>query len=189
MDLLPDVVTHNYHARFGPFRNICDRPRAEAAELLAGIATLGHRRFKPDYLDRRLATEHWLMSERDRLLGTTRLQRPVYFFLGDFADGLDASRPHSIVMPLAAFPDSIITFTYPDSMTSHDLATSQKHAGDRKAYHGRVFPLSEIRAVVAEFGIPGACRTPDRSTRFDRFIEMQLWDDRPLKPYLSRRGA
>jgi hypothetical protein len=49
----------------------------------------------------------------------------------------------------------MITFTYPDSMTSLPLATLIEHREDRKPYHGQVFTLDEIERVVAEYGMPG----------------------------------
>jgi hypothetical protein len=139
-------------------------------------------RLKPDYLDRRIATERWLRAERERKLGAPCLAHPVYFFLGDFADGRDPSRPHAIRMPLAAFAPEMITFTYPDSMASLPIATRDEHRAHRKPYHGQVFTLDEIRDVVAEFGMPGTRWETDPAMTYDRFIEVQVWDDRPLAP-------
>jgi hypothetical protein len=78
----------------------------------------------------------------------------------------------------------MLTFTYPDSMASLPLATGAEHARDRKPYHGRVFTLREIEAVVAEFGMPGQRWRTDPSMHHDKFIEVQVWDDRPIKRFL-----
>ena len=101
---IPQVLTHNYDPERGPFRNICKLPPPEAESVLDEIRAAGHRRIKADYLERRLAVEDWLIRESRRKLGSARLGRPIYFFLGDFADGRDPSRPDSFVLPLAAFP-------------------------------------------------------------------------------------
>ena len=52
----------------------------------------------------------------------------------------------------------------------------------------KVFTLPEIAAVVARFGLPGDRWKPpsdrwktEESMCYDRFIEVQVWDDRPLR--------
>ena len=185
MNELPGVVTHNYHPERGPFRNICELPRSEADRVLREIAASGARTIKPNYLERRLATEEWLQFEKQRKLGPTRLPRPIYFFLGDFTDGQDASRPLSIIMPLAEFAPETVTFTYPDSMASVAIARHEGHADHRKDYHGRVFTLHEIKDVIARHGMPADRWKTDPSMQYDRFVEMQVWDARPIRRFLG----
>jgi hypothetical protein len=186
MIAIPDVATHNYDPKRGAFRNICDLPQAEAATILAEIAASGTRTIKADYLSRRLATEDWLQSEKNRKLGATRLERPVYFFLGDFADGRDASRLASFVFPLTAFSPEVLTFTYPDSMASFAIARRDVHLAQRKEYHGEVFTVREIAVVIAKHGMPGERWKTEPAMQYDRFIEMQVWDDRPIRQLLER---
>ncbi|POR54009.1 hypothetical protein [Bosea psychrotolerans] len=183
---LPDVITHNYDPDLGRFRNLCSLSDSEAGDVLAAINASGRRVVKPNYLIRRRRTEAWLLSERTRKLGAPHLRRPIYFFFGDKADGADPSRPASVVLPLAAFADDVLTFTYPDSMASLPLATRSEHRAERKPYHGQVFTLSEIQDVVATFGMPVNSTTGDPATRFDRFIEVPVWDDRPLQVLLNQ---
>ncbi len=183
----PEVVTHNYDPRGIFLANLCDLPSAEAEKILQGIRDTGRRTIKPDYLGRRLETEAWLIAEKQRLLGKTHRHRPIYFFLGDFADGKDPSRPCSLVMPLASFPADVLTFTYPDSMASLPIAKREVHFGERQPYHGKVFTLDEVRLVVEEFGMPGDHWQTDNRRRFDRFIEVQVWDGRPILEFL--RGS
>jgi hypothetical protein len=189
MATVPDVVTHNYDPKRGPFRNICKLSHAEAVALLAEIAASSGRSIKADYLSRRLETEDWLRSERNRKLGATRLERPIYFFLGDFADGRDPSRPESFVVPLAAFPPEVLTFTYPDSMASLAIARRDSHIPHRRAYHGQVFTLREIKDVVATYEMPGERWKTEAAMQYDRFIEMQLWDERPLAFLVKQLGG
>jgi hypothetical protein len=187
METIPQIVTHNYDPAAPFLANLCSLTRTHAERALQTIRDSGLRTIKANYLDRRLATEAWLIRERHRLLGNTRLPRPIYFFLGNYADGKDPSRPSSLVMPLSAFPNSVITLTYPDSMTSHSLATREDRWHDRMGYHGRVYTLSEIPRVVQEFGMPFRDEDIVNSRRFDRFIEMQVWDDRPILEFLAPR--
>ena len=129
------------------------------------------------------------MAERRRLLGRTPRERPIYFFLGNFADGKDRSRPCSLVMPLAALPRSAVTFTIPDSMASYPIGSLEEHQSERQPYHGKVFSLEEVGAVIAEFGMPDASRAADRGRRHDRFVEVQVWDDRLIFEFMANRAV
>jgi len=182
---IPEIITHNYDPDRGAFRNLCSLPEAEAEKILREIGASGKRRIKPSYLKRRFATERWLLAERIRKLGTAYLTHPIYFFLGNFADGRDPSRPQSILMPLAVFSPEMVTFTYPDSMASLPIATRDEHIVHRKGYHGHVFTLDEIRKVVAEYGMPRKQPATNDSIKYDRFIEVQVWDDRPIRKFVA----
>lgn len=179
-NILPNIITHNYHRDGVLLANVCDLPFAEAEAILARRREAGGRLLKANYLQRRLQTEAWLIEERGRLLGSTRRNRPIYSFLGDFADNTDPERPCSLVMPLDAFPPDILTFTFPDSMASFAFGTLEKHAHERRPYHGKVFTLEQITQVVREFGMP------DRTLHADRFIEVQIWDERPVTEFIKR---
>ncbi|WP_299397340.1 hypothetical protein [Pelagibius sp.] len=187
MRSLPDVITHNYDPARGALQNLCDLPADQAEAILAAIRASGRLRIKADYLERRLGTEDWLLRERTRKLGRPHLKHPIYFFLGDFADGLDPSRPESLMIPLAVLPPEILTFTYPDSMASLSLAIEEAHLSERKSYHGQVFTLREIEDVIAQFGMPAPQGDHAIPKVRDRFIEVQIWDDRPLRRFLARR--
>ena len=71
-------------------------------------------------------------------------------------------------------------------MASLPIATRDHHVLHRKDFHGRVFTLDEIREVVARFGLPGERWQREPSMLYDRFIEAQVWDDRPIKRFLRR---
>ncbi len=185
--MMPELITHNYDPRRGIARNLCDLSRHDAERVLEEIRSSGTRTIKANYLERRLRVEEWLMEERTRKLGKTALKRPIYFFLGDFSDGRDPSRPASLVMRLMAFRPEDLTFTYPDSMASLPIATEHHHARHRKDYHGHVFTFSEIEAVIATYGMPGDHWKEDPARTYDRFIEVQVWDDAPIHAFLASR--
>ena len=183
---LPTVITHNFHPERGAFRNICDLPREDAERIIASIRLAGHSYLKENYLPRRLCTEDWLIAERTRKIGETPLTRPIYFFLGDMADGWDRSRPASLVLPLALFDPRTITFTFPDSMASCPQRRPADHVD--KPWHGQVFTLAEITQVVARHGFPDPTLSRDLRGP-DAFIEVQLWDDRPLIKIRQQTGS
>lgn len=157
---LPTVVTHIYDPVRGPFRNLCDLPDAEAERILDELRAAGRPTLRPGYLAKRRRAEAWLLAERCRRFGPPRLRHPLYFFLGDRADGLDPSRPAALVLPLAAFEPRMLTFTCPDSLACGPQS--------------EVMTLEEVAVLVRRIGLPRA---------FGDFMEMQLWDERPLAPY------
>ena len=159
MSRLPEIVTHTFHPDRGPFRNLCALPDVQAERVLGEMRAVG-RCLHPNYLTRRRATESWLRDVRAMKLGKTPLELPIYFFVGDFADGRDPARPRSVQLPLAELPPHAITFSYGDSMSS-----------------GEAFTLAEVAALVAERGLP---------QRESDFIELQLWDSSPLLKYIAR---
>ena len=189
MRTIPDVITHNYDPKRPFLSSLCDLPTIGAERVLQSIRESGKRTIKADYLSRRLDTETWLIGEKQRLLGPTQRARPVYFFLGDFADGKDLSRPSSIVMPLRLIPDEVLTFTYPDSMASYGIATRESHRFDRQPYHGQVYTKDQIEDVVRAHGLPRREGNMDSSRPYDRFIEVQIWDERPVIAFLGSHSS
>jgi hypothetical protein len=184
MASFPATVTHNYHPARGIGGNVCNLPTAEAEQILDDIRTLG-RGLRPDYLRKRLLVEDWLISAKNEKLGRTALKRPIYFFLGNFADGKDPSRPQSLVMPLAEFSPSTLTFTYSDSMTSYQIGiVGAERPSCPEPYFGQVFTRPEIEEVVATLGLPSDQSEPGEWRDF--FIEVQVWDDRPIREWVAK---
>jgi hypothetical protein len=188
MSSLPAVITHRYHPSRGIGGNVCDLPEAEAERILQSLRAMG-RGLRPDYLRKRLRVEDWLISAKNEKLGPTPLLRPVYFFLGDFTAAEDPSRPAALVMPLAAFPPDCLTFTYADSMTSHQLGIIDiDHLARAESHHGRVFTRTEIAEVIATLGLPQDQWRINAGAWRDLFIEVQVWDDRPIREWIAKAG-
>jgi hypothetical protein len=146
---MPEVVTHRYDPAIGPCRNICALADREAEQVLDRLRRL-RPTLKPDYLVRRRATEQWLSQAASR-----PMERPSYFFLGDFSHGEDPSRPAALVIPLSNLPQHAMTFTLGDSMS---------------VVERRVYKLGEIGAHLRDgFGFSDQCGFQRR------FIEMKLW--------------
>lgn len=186
---LPDLVTHNYHPARGIGGNICGLPPAEAERILDTMRALG-RGLRPDYLRKRLRVEDWLITAKHAKLGPTALSRPIYFFLGNFADGKDPSRPNALVMPLNAFAPGSLTFTYADSMTSHQRGVvGADGASGTPPHYGRVFTHGEIEAIVATLDLPDQEWEGPFGEARDLFIEVQVWDDRPIREWIARDKA
>ncbi len=176
MKNLPNIVTHTYHPGPGPFLNLCALDDAEADVILTRMRREFGRCKSPDYLARRKRTEEWLRSASIAKGIGVKMHHPIYFFLGDFDDGLDPARPAAITAPLADFPTNVITFTYGDSMDCVDGPAPYNH----------VFTYHEIQEFIRQTGIPHPGRSSDSLAPIRRaFIEMQVWDGEPLGQHLS----
>jgi len=79
----------------------------------------------------------------------------------------------------------MVTFTYPDSMTSFEIAAQAPDGAQRRDYHGKIFTLDEIREVVAAHGRPDARWLIGESGTPDRFIEVRVWDESPIRRFLA----
>ncbi|RCK48677.1 hypothetical protein TH25_13790 [Thalassospira profundimaris] len=173
---LPEIVTHNYDPRRGRFQNLCDLPASDAENILQDIRQSGLTKIKRNYLDRRLRTETWLREKRQNLIGITPRNTPIYFFLGDFSDGKDISRPKSVHIQLSDFNEDMITFTYSDSMNCFEETDDTRI--NIPPFNGQLFTLRQLKTVVSNWGLP-ACYTSKNATK-TTFIEMQLWDNDPI---------
>jgi hypothetical protein len=190
MAQLPEIITHHDDPRRGLCQNLCNGPGADAegilAEQRASLRASGQPgRLKENYLERRTRVEAWLLAGRTRQLGKPAREHPIDFVLGHMADGRDPIRPRSLQVPLAAFARDMVTFTYPDSMTSFEIAAQAPDGAQRRDDHGQIFTLDEIREVVAAHGLPDARGPIGASGTPDRFIEVQVWDERPIRRFLA----
>jgi hypothetical protein len=183
MGTFPAIVTHNYHPARGIGGNLCNLPTEDAERILDDMRALG-RGLRTDYLRKRLQVEDWLIAAKNAKVGSTPLTRPIYFFLGNYSGGRDPSRPRSLVMPLAAFSPSSLTFTCSDSMTSHRIGIlGADRPSAPKFQHGQVFTRAEIETVVATLDVPDDQWEPGEWRDF--FIEVQVWDDRPIRDWVT----
>jgi hypothetical protein len=124
-----------------------------------------------------LRTEKCLRETRQSLIGTTPRNTPIYFFLGDFADGKDISRPKSVHMKLSDFKENTITFTYSDSMSCFEEIDDTRI--NIPPFNGKLFTLRELKEAVSIWGMP-AYQASENSAK-TTFIEMQLWDNDPIR--------
>lgn len=172
---------HYYDRHLGPFRNLSDLPLAEAeavlAEIRAADRTFAAKR-AADYLTIRRELE-----ERVRTLfiakgGHPRRARPHYFtvdvcswLLAWYVEGCALS------LPLCHIPTDTISFTYGDTFPAMRLQ-------DGRPYRGQVYTLHDLPVLIEEYGLPQSWNS-DGQAGPDRYIEAQLWDDRPIIPLIT----
>ena len=173
---------HYYECHLGPFRNLSDLPPEEAEAVLNGIRqadqTFAAKR-AADYLTVRRELE-----ERVRRLfvakgGHPQRARPHYLTVGAcpwllawYVAGC------AVTIPLAGVAADTISFTYGDTFPALRLQ-------DGRPYRGQVYTVAELPVLLAEYGLPQEWNPAGQSGP-DRYIEAQLWDDRPLLDFTRR---
>lgn len=80
-----------------------------------------------------------------------------------------------LCIPLEKFKAESISFTYGDTFPAMRYQ-------DGKPYRGKVYILDEIFEVIRAYGLP---QEWNRNGKLgpERYIEVQVWDDEPLKTF------
>jgi hypothetical protein len=186
-----DYLTHYYIKGTPPFRSLSTLPDDEALQLMTALydETLFGLRFKNplQYLHGRQRTEQWVRSEFVVKGGRPQEPNPIYMVLGSSPWLVKAapSTPNhgEIRIPLAAFEEGDVSFTYPDSMVSRWFGTEKPAEYYQPDYHGKVFTRSEILAIVAVRGMPEEGWEPRLPDDLAPYIEAQVWNKQPLLAY------
>lgn len=211
-------ITHSYRDKDEMLKNLCNLPLHEAEAIIANLRSSGKRVWlHSGYLKDRLRVEQWLYHEFKNKGKKPYLRHPLYFVRGENDDFFRKNgffsdqEPAKLQLPLAIFNSDMISFTYPDSMTSLNLVNPPADTYElrsredgqmptleeideemrrfaesyRQPQHGQVFALSEIADVVKRYGMPGMRWQFESQWRSDRYIEAQVWDERPIWEFLS----
>jgi hypothetical protein len=181
MTLVPSFLSHYYEKASGPFRNLSDLPHEQAEQVMTSIraaGTLFASKRSADYLivrDELEARVRRLFVEKG---GQPQRLRPHYMIVGTsewlktwYQDGQELS------IPLVAFKATQVSFTY------GDLFPAMRYQ-DGKSYREQVYLMSELETLIHQFGLPQIVN-PDGHLGPDRYIEAQVWDDAPLRPYYA----
>lgn len=80
--------------------------------------------------------------------------------------------------------------TYPDSFTAMVVTSEFGLPYQPRPYNRRVHLLAELPDLVEQYGMPNAPPDED-SARYEqrdmeKYIEVQLWSDAPVRAYLLR---
>jgi hypothetical protein len=193
----PTYVTHYCAAEDTPFRNLSDLSLDEARAV---VARLGERRkadprhkrlFGRRYVDYRRQVEAKLRALFVARGGRPERAAPHYFVLGQsawFEDVYPETR--CVRLPLNELPHDQTSFTYPDSGVAMRIGPQFGLPPDpMRPYHERVFLLDELNEVIENYGMPADdAEQPYENyhvRRFERYIEVQLWSDAPVRRFIS----
>ena len=186
-----DYLTHYYVKGTPPFRSLSTLPDDEALKLMTALyaETVFGARFKDPlhYLHNRQRTEKWVRSEFIARGGQPQEPYPIYMVLGA-SPWLIKAAPETpnhgeIRIPLSAFEEGDVSFTYPDSMISRWFGTEKPPEYYQPEYHGKVFTRSEILAIVGARGLPEESWEPRLPEHLAPYIEAQVWNKQPLLVY------
>jgi hypothetical protein len=192
--VIPDFVTHYHLSSRPPFLNLSDLPPHQLGEILGALDRertdgLSARIFGPRYMDFRRRTEELLRTLFLEAGGRPERVAPHYFVLGSSSwyEGL-APEMAALVIRLADLPTELTSLTFPDSLTSMGFGPDYGLPQEDRPYHGRVYRLEDLPALVSAYGLPSdgsSEETYDGYHRrpFEKYIEVQLWSDRPLAAY------
>lgn len=191
--MLPDTIYHYYEKSRGPLRSMSELSTEAFADLMAELSTLttAENRFdeswKRDfYIQFRPYVEKAIRKRFEAKGGKPLLQAPRYFTLGPSTWFLDwYEDPQVIEIELSAIPENVISFTFPDSMMSYLIAEDrfEPFAKFKMPYHGEVFCLNEIEALISKYGMPDET-DPTNIEHGNRIIEAQVWDLSLLEDFL-----
>jgi hypothetical protein len=177
----PDLLYHYYESARGPFLNLSDLPLQEAELILErirreGVAFASKR--AEDYLHIRKGLEEKVRQLFIAKGGRPERANPHYLVLGPcpwllgwYQDG------RKIHIPLAIVPAEQLSFTYGDTFPAMRFK-------DDMPWRGQVYTLAEIPEIIRRYGLP---QEWNRDGRYgpDRYIEAQVWSDRPVASFLQ----
>jgi hypothetical protein len=178
---IPIFLSHYFDASTGPFKNLSMLNQCEARDIMTRIRHEGKlfaSQRPQDYLEIRRELEARVRQLFIAKGGKPILTRPHYMILGASPWLKDWYENGSEVrIPLVAFSKDIVSFTYGDTFPAMRFQ-------DGKPYRGQVYTLEEIPDLITSFGLPQEWN-PDGEKGPDRYIEAQIWDERPLKPFMK----
>lgn len=193
---LPDLVTH-YHSRLDPpFLNLSDLPLGHLDDVIEQLKQRKadnpeyKRVFGKRYMDFRKQTESKLRQLFEERGGKPERQSPHYFVLGE-CPWFSGLYPDAAMVQLdwRTLPAEQTSFTYPDSFVSMRLGPKYGLAPEPpQPYHERIFFMDELAIIAAKHGLPDSSIDGDyegyQNRKFEKYIEVQLWSDEPVKQYL-----
>lgn len=187
---MPDYLTHYYRRGTPPFRSLSPLKDEEAVPIMQALydETVFGARFKDPlgYLQARRQTEQWVRAQFIAKGGRPQADYPVYMVLGS-SRWIESHAPElehtEIRIPLFAFAEEEVSFTYPDSMISHWFERDRPAAYYLPEVHGKVFTRTEILALVALRGIPEEAWETNLPPDLAPYIEAQVWNPLPLRAY------
>jgi hypothetical protein len=179
--MFPDFLCHYYPCGQRPFRNLSALSLDAAENILASIRQSGvgfASQRSADYLTIRRELEDRVRALFIAKGGQPQRERPHYLILGA-CDWLKSwyAQGCELRVPLAAFTVEQVSFTYGDTFPA-------MRYGDGKPYRGQVYTLAELPDLVRAYGLPQDWNA-NGSGGPDRYIEAQVWDDRPLQQWLD----
>ncbi|KUP20519.1 hypothetical protein [Paenibacillus sp. DMB5] len=178
-----DMLYHYYEKALGPFRNLSDLPAAEAEEVLGAIRrekeVMASRR-PEGYLERRRELEQLARELFTAKGGNPVRTVPHYMVFGE-CDWLKSwyAEGESVQIQISSFDPGTLSFSYGDL-----FPTFSPRVQDGREYRSQVYTYCEILQLIEKYGLPQIWNK-DGTGGPERYIEVQVWDDGPLKTMIE----
>lgn len=182
---VPKFLYHYYETEQGPFKNITRNGLKRAQEIQNNISVGFNSNRPSNYIELRFSTEKRLKELFINKGGQPKRDDPFYFTLGP-SEWMRScyKNPGTVKIPLTDFHPEQISFTYPDSMVSFQFHDEPKLSLYRKKCNGKIFTIHEIEDVINKYGFPTETKwQSEESLKYDRYIEVQVWDDTFIKKH------
>jgi len=189
-----DYLTYYYSLDKEPFRSLSELPDDEAIAIMESLAddTPYGERFKDpeQYLQNRKDTEAWVRRAFIAKGGKPKDAFPIAMVLRSSSwlvkAAPDPAEHGEIRIPLSILTHDDVSFTYPDSMISRWFGREKPIEFYQPDLHGIVFTLPEIKAIVAEKGMPEEDWEIELPKQLAPYIEAQVWNRELLRNYWQR---
>lgn len=177
-----EYLYHYYELARGPFLSLTDLPLHEALVIhdrLKENPSLFASKRSDDYLFVRLDLEQRARRQFIDKGGKPLTTTPHYMTLGRcpwlrewYIDGQE------LEIHIDEFDWRTISFTYGDLFPTMRFK-------DGKPYREQIYTKNEIYKIIEEYGHPQEWnKAGDKGP--ERYIEVQVWDDKPLSKYVRR---
>ncbi|CAN7315982.1 hypothetical protein [Paenibacillus sp. LjRoot56] len=175
-----EFLYHYFNDSVGPFRNLSDLEPEEAERVLNDLR-LQKKGFASkrsmDYLTIRRSLENRARELFVQKGGKPIRSHPHYMTVGECPWLMEWFEKGKVLrIPITEFDSLTLSFTY------GDLFPTMRYQ-DGKKYRGQVYTLNEIYHVIDEFGLPQEWNNQGKDGP-ERYIEVQIWDDKPLTKWL-----
>lgn len=179
--LIPEWLSHYYELSVGPFRSLTKLPDAEAAKipkaLIQNVEVFAGKH-QINYLEIRRELEATVRQKFIEKGGKPELQQPHYMILGSCSWLLEWYKEgREIRVHLRNFDVDVVSFTYGDTFPAMRYQ-------DGKEYRRQVYRFEELPALIERFGLPQEWNA-DGQHGPERYIEAQVWSDKPVAGYLQ----
>ena len=199
--MIPTYLYHYYEKNREPFLSITEADETNSRFIMdrIGQSPLLFNRFDTSqkrefYSLFRNYTEKKIRSMFIEKGGRPSLEFPRYMTLGPTNYFLFWYEETEVIeIPLEEFDDTVISFTYPDSMITLMLAENQYEALSsynvsnieqyKRPHHGKVFIRSELQNVIEKYGMPDT--DARKNNPGNRVIEAQIWDLEVIQKYVT----
>ena len=192
---MPDSLTHYYKVGKKPFLSLSALSEEAALTIMNKLyqddAMWGRFKNPQRYIRERRQTEQWVRESFIAKGGKPAKTFPIYMVLErckSLEEKVNSNQLKKIEIPLTYFTEQEVSYTFVDSMYSLVLGRDKPPEYYQPEYHGKVFTLTEIKAIIHKKGEPVEGWWGNLPEDFFPYIEAQVWCQEKLFDYLGSMG-